>query len=153
MVIHPVVLYSVKHNLKNDDDTQTEDADTQTVLPFFQEDIVDRVDESGMLLHPNFRRCLVRVGGYSMWRRMQREFDIDQHVTMAPLHHRGRLLTSRNIQVMPFFPTIMPFAAEKGGKTEEQKPTSKSHILCITFTPFVLNSGRFSPKFEYTVRI
>ncbi|KAG7162164.1 diacylglycerol O-acyltransferase [Homarus americanus] len=61
------------------------------------EDVVGRMDASGQFLHPNFRRLLMHVGGYYVWMRHD-NFDIDQHIIMAPLHYRGRLVTSRNIQ-------------------------------------------------------
>ncbi|XP_071540713.1 uncharacterized protein [Panulirus ornatus] len=62
-----------------------------------KEDVVDRQDASGEFLHPNFRRRLEQVGGYYVWMRHE-VFNINQHVTQAPLHYRGRLVTSRNIQ-------------------------------------------------------
>lgn len=61
------------------------------------EEVVNRRDSSGQLLHPNFRRRLVQVGGYYAWR-SHAHFDIEKHVVLAPHHHRGRLLTARNIQ-------------------------------------------------------
>lgn len=57
-----------------------------------------RQDANGRLLHPNLQRRLGKAGGYQVWLRHD-NFDISQHVTLAPVHYQGRLLTSRNIQV------------------------------------------------------
>ncbi|XP_069961227.1 uncharacterized protein [Cherax quadricarinatus] len=61
------------------------------------EEVVERRSDGGDLMHPNFRRRLVQVAGYYAWQRHD-TFTIEQHVIMAPLHYRGRLVTSRNIQ-------------------------------------------------------
>lgn len=61
------------------------------------EDIVERRDASGRLLYPNLQRRLGKAGGYQAWLRHD-NFDLNQHVTLAPMHYQGRLLTSRNIQ-------------------------------------------------------
>lgn len=71
-----------------------------------QEEIVERRDACGRLLHPNLQRRLGTVGGYHMWLRHE-AFDISQHVTLAPAHYQGRLLTSRNMQVMHDFPLCL----------------------------------------------
>ena len=63
-----------------------------------QEEVVERQDDGGRFLHPNLQRQLGKVGGYHVWLR-HHNFDISQHVTLAPVHYQGRLLTSRNIQV------------------------------------------------------
>ncbi|XP_066961728.1 uncharacterized protein [Macrobrachium rosenbergii] len=62
-----------------------------------QEDILDRKGSDGKILHPNFRRRVERVCGYYAWARHDK-FDITQHVLMAPMHYRGRIITTRNIQ-------------------------------------------------------
>lgn len=61
------------------------------------EEVVERQDANGRLLHPNLQRRLGKAGGYQVWLRHD-NFDISQHVTLAPVHYQGRLLTSRNIQ-------------------------------------------------------
>ncbi|XP_069171697.1 uncharacterized protein [Procambarus clarkii] len=61
------------------------------------EDVVERKSLNGDLLHPNFCRRLVQIGGYYAWRKHDK-FTIEEHVVMAPLHYRGRLVTSRNVQ-------------------------------------------------------
>lgn len=63
-----------------------------------QEEVVERQDASGRLLYPNLQRRLGKAGGYHVWLRHD-NFDISQHVSLAPVHYQGRLLTSRNIQV------------------------------------------------------
>lgn len=63
-----------------------------------QEEVVERRDAGGRLLHPNLQRRLGTVFGYHAWLRHD-TFDISQHVTLAPAHYQGRLLTSRNMQV------------------------------------------------------
>lgn len=59
---------------------------------------MERRDAGGRLLHPNLQRRLGKAGGYSVWLRHD-AFDINQHVTLAPVHYQNRLLTSRNMQV------------------------------------------------------
>lgn len=61
------------------------------------EEVVERRDAGGRLLHPNLQRRLGKAGGYSVWLRHD-AFDINQHVTLAPVHYQNRLLTSRNMQ-------------------------------------------------------
>ncbi|KAK7072287.1 hypothetical protein SK128_028031 [Halocaridina rubra] len=62
-----------------------------------QKDILDRRGSDGKILHPNFRRRVLKICGYYAWGRHE-SFDISQHVTTAPMHHRGRIITTRNIQ-------------------------------------------------------
>ncbi|XP_017770464.1 PREDICTED: uncharacterized protein LOC108558153 [Nicrophorus vespilloides] len=60
------------------------------------ENLIERTDKFGNLVFPNLRQCLVKKYGLHAWQECQ--FQLDQHLIIAPNTFRGRILSNYNIQ-------------------------------------------------------